>query len=377
MKNSVVHKIFLVSLVLAVACKEKYTPPVITAANEKFLVVEGYINIGQDSTVITLSHTRDISDTAPPLPEPGASVMVQSDAGGSYALTDEGNGSYYIPYIAGSATAKYRLAITTSAGLQFLSDYVKTKQSPPIDSINWEQQNDGVHIYANSHDDAGNTLYYKWDYIETYEYHAPFESNFDVVNGAIVPRDASNEIFKCWRTLQSTNVYIASTARLSKDVVYKSELVFIPSSTEKLGVLYSILVKQHTLTPEGFNYWQTLRKNTENLGSLFDAQPSQLQGNIHCVNDPSVVTVGFITASTVQQQRIFIPRNQLNNWHYPPDPLSICDTVHLNAQNTANYLATGWIPIDYYTMFLTYAVLPDCADCRRQGGITTKPPFWP
>ncbi|MEJ7664694.1 MAG: DUF4249 family protein [Hymenobacter sp.] len=58
-----------------------------------------------------------------------------------------------------------------------------------------------------------------------------------------------------------------------------------PSS--KLYYLYSILVRQYALTPEEFAYWDKLRKNTENLGTLFDPLPSQLSGNVHRLTMPA------------------------------------------------------------------------------------------
>ncbi|HVX50567.1 MAG TPA: DUF4249 domain-containing protein [Chitinophagaceae bacterium] len=376
-KDVIKRLAFLIIVVLAVTCRESYTPPVITAANTNFLVVEGYLDIGEGPTMIKLSHTRSINDSSSVLPEPGAQVSVESDAGGSYTLTDFGDGSYGTTYIPTTAGAKYRLAITTTAGKQFVSDYVENKQSPPIDSISWEQLNDGVHIYANTHDDAGKTKYYKWDYVETYEYNAPFESLYDVVNGAVVPRPYNELVYTCWRTIPSSEIFIASTQKLAKDVVYKNPLVYIPASTQKLGVLYSIMVRQYALTEEGYNYWLTLSKNTENLGSLFDPQPSQVQGNIHCTNDASAIAIGFITASSVQEQRIFISHKQVSNWLYPPPAFSLCDTVHLTADNIRHYLDAGYIPVNYYRPFDYYAALPECVDCRRQGGTTTKPPFWP
>ncbi|HWB27376.1 MAG TPA: DUF4249 domain-containing protein [Chitinophagaceae bacterium] len=368
---------FITAAILVFSCKEKYTPPAVAAANTDFLVVEGYINVGNDTTTITLSHTRSINDSTPVLAEPGATVVVQNDAGDNYTLTDQGDGRYQLPAIPGNPSAKYRLAITTPDGKEFVSDFVENKQSPAIDSVSWEQLDDGVHIYVNTHDDAAKTVYYKWDYIETYEYNAPFESFYQEVNGSIIPRPYNELIYTCWRTIPSTGIFTLSTQKLARDDVYKNPLILIPASTQKLGVLYSVIVKQYALTEEGYNYWLTLSKNTENLGTLFDPQPSQVQGNIHCINDPSATALGFITASTLQQQRIFISKHQLNDWQYPPDALSICDTVHLNDENTQHYIQAGYLPVNYYEPFMFYAALPDCIDCRRQGGTTIKPPFWP
>lgn len=377
MKSRFYSRIYWLALVMAIACKETYTPPAITANNSKFLIVEGYINISNDSTIITLTHTRNLNSDSSIAYEPGAAVAVESDDGAVFNLTEVNPGVYSIAAINGSTTAKYRLTIATRDGKQFSSDYVEYKHTPAIDTITWEQQADGVHIYVNTHDDAGLSKYYGWEFTETYEYHAPFDALFKVVNGSIVPRPAEEQIFKCWRALPSTSILIASTSGLSGDVVYKKPIQFIPQSTEKLGVTYSILLRQHALTQQGYNYWQQVSKNTESLGTLFDPLPFQVQGNIHCTTDASETVIGYITASDVSTKRLFISKAQLGVWEYPPYPYAICDTVHLNTSNTPFYLSIGYIPIQNYDFFNVYAAPSQCGDCREKGGTTTKPDFWP
>jgi hypothetical protein len=82
-----------------------------------------------------------------------------------------------------------------------------------------------------------------------------------------------------------------------------------------LGIRYSILVKQYALTEDGYHYYQILKKNTESLGSIFDAQPSELTCNFHSLQDPTEIVIGFFSASSVVQKRIFIDKSQVN-WNF-------------------------------------------------------------
>ncbi len=313
------------------------------------------------------------------MPERDADITVEAEGGTSFPLHETGNGAYASYITPGAAGEKYRLNIKTGNGKQYLSDFVEFKQAPAIDSLSWQQLNDGVYIYVNTHDNSGKTRYYKWDFVEVWQYHAPFESDYGVKNGSVFLRDRDSLIYTCWNTVPSSNIFIQSNAKLSGDVVYKKLLVFIPASTIKLETKYSILVKQSALTDVGFDYWNTLGKNTESLGSLFDPQPSQLQGNIHSVSNPSEPVLGFISATTTQQQRIFIGRDQLTDWAYPPGPFSICDTLHITdpakfqAVLNGSYILIA--PLGLMQPF--WAANPDCADCRLKGGVTTKPSFWP
>ncbi len=90
----------------------------------------------------------------------------------------------------------------------------------------------------------------------------------------------------------------------------------LQENSEQVSYLYSILVYQSALTDSGYNYMSILQKNTESLGSIFDVQSSQLVGNIHCLTKPMEQVIGYISAGTIQQQRIFIHRYQVPGWVY-------------------------------------------------------------
>src|SRR5580692_2557948 len=80
----------------SIGCKQAYDPPVISSPT-KYLVVEGFINSGPDSTYYTLSHTVNLGDTATGTPELQAQVTVQGTDNSSYPLAEIGNGVYGAP----------------------------------------------------------------------------------------------------------------------------------------------------------------------------------------------------------------------------------------------------------------------------------------
>jgi hypothetical protein len=148
-------------------------------------------------------------------------------------------------------------------------------------------------------------------------------------------------------------------------------------------VLFSIIVNQYSLTEEGYNFLTLMQKNTESLGSIFDAQPSALRGNIHCLSDPSEQVIGFVSAGTIEKQRIFISRYQVPDWRYY-NGCSLPDTiVGLSSDALKHFFyQAGYLPLEAHYSFGGpqdgwIANLPGCADCRLQGGTTTKPAFWP
>ena len=61
-------------------CKEEYNPP-LKNAGYNYLVVEGNILAGNDSTFVHLTRTVDVADTSNVQPELNATVKVESENG--------------------------------------------------------------------------------------------------------------------------------------------------------------------------------------------------------------------------------------------------------------------------------------------------------
>ncbi len=142
----------------------------------------------------------------------------------------------------------------------------------------------------------------------------------------------------------------------------------------------SCWVKQHVLTKEAYEFWQNLRKNTEELGSLFDAQPFQVTGNIHSVTNPSEPVIGFVSAGSSDTSRIYIYETQVDPWGYT---LGLSCQKNVVKENYAVIFSdtTSVIPVDYYyvqgLVAGVYGADGPCVDCRQKGGTTFKPVNWP
>ena len=145
-------------------CKEVYNPPSVKN-NPFFLVVDGIVVSGNDSTHITLSRTKSLTDSAPTVKELGAQVFVLGESGVSYPFTEIGNGQYATSQLPLNSTEQYQLKISTNDGNEFRSGFSKVLTSPSIDSVYWIQDSSGVQIYLNTHDPANNTRYYRWENI--------------------------------------------------------------------------------------------------------------------------------------------------------------------------------------------------------------------
>ncbi len=288
-------------------CRKPYNPPAILAP-ASYLVVEGVINSGGDSTIIKLSKTVSLNANSTVNPVIGSMVTVESNQNNTWTLTGDGAGNYASPGLNLSASLQYRLRIKTADGKEYLSDFVPVLPTPPVDSIGYKVQSTGLQLYVNAHDPTNSVHYYRWDYTETWQFHARYESFFvyDTTAKAIVARTPSQNVYTCFASDSSSSIFLSSTAQLSKDVVYEAPLTNIPFTSEKIEAEYSILVKQYALTNNAYEFYQTMQRNTEQLGSIFDAQPSQVTGNIHNVNNAAEPVVGYVCVTNVQSKRTFI-----------------------------------------------------------------------
>jgi hypothetical protein len=368
------------------ACKQSYSPPALET-NPNLLVVDGVLNGGPGQvTTINLSRTLRIGDSLGAyIPELHDKLVIQGDGGDSYTLTEQGNGVYTSGTITLNTTKKYRLQITTGNGVQYLSEYVPVQKSPSIDSISWQQQTD-VNISISTHDPTNLSQYYRWDYVETWEYHSPLQSILAVQNHRIYYTDfldSTRQTRTCWETDNSPNISLATSLGLSQDVINLAPIATVINGSSKLGVRYSILVNQYVLTQPAYQYWSILQKNTQQMGSLFDAQPSQLMGNIHRVNNPAEPVIGYLSATSIEQKRIFIDHSQISNW----DTIAIAcqtKTVGQNPNDYADYPYDNPAFPYYEPEYLPYYFVSGgivlarkaCVDCLLRGGTNQRPSYW-
>lgn len=363
--------LFLVTGLMINSCIEPFSPPEVNNP-ESFLVVDGFLNVGGDTSKINLRNTQNTNDDAKPVSEGGARISVESESGESFNFEETGSGLYVLPPVNFGLSAKYRLYIRRSNGREYRSEYVVATKTPLIDSLTYklDPKRNAMLIYVNAHDATNNTRFYRWRFEETFEYRSAYSSALvrDPVTETIVPR--REDITTCWQTLESKDIKLGSTIKLSQDVIKDLPVNIIDISSNKLFFKYSILVRQYALSQQAFEYWTDLAKSTQGNGSLFDPQPSQVTGNIKNVADNKELVFGYFSAVTEEKKRIFLsPALGRYPTCLPPDTLTPADAYSSFGVLLSSYIdpkGTNWV----------LSSSEDCADCRAQGGTTRRPLFW-
>ncbi|OON69608.1 DUF4249 domain-containing protein [Hymenobacter sp. CRA2] len=368
-------------LLLAAGCIDPFNPKV-ADTNKNYLVVDGFINT-KGVTTIKLSRTFNLSAGGQAPTETRARVYIEDEAGSRITLSEAPSapGTYTSPSQVLNPARKYRLHFFTNAGKEYTSDYTAALNTPEIDSVAWASTSNGVVIDVSTHDNTNQVQYYRWNYDETWEFTSAYRSYLEYVNRRLQGR--GEDIYRCWISQPSTSIRLADVSRLSETVVSKLPLITIPAKSQKLRIKYSILVKQHAQTAEEYAYWDLLRKNTENIGTLFDPLPSQLTGNVHDLNDPDQPVLGYVGAYSETQKRIFIEWAQLPQdgrlfeTGYescsPPDTVEVRDVA-------AAFASPAVLPLealyDGQGSIIAYTSgSAGCTDCRLRG-TNVRPGFW-
>jgi hypothetical protein len=365
------------SLAMSVmGCVEPYLPAIVEE-NPQYLVVNGMLNL--DGTAeIRLTTTTNINSKEAPPAVSQAVVTIETDDNNSFQLSESRLGQYLASGLSLNSNTQYRLRIKAN-GEEYLSEFVPMKNSPPIDSVTYFASGEGIDINVHTHDPSGESRYYKWSFAEAWEYRAEYYSTHRLINNVLVPRPVEDLRYICYKNQMGAAFTVESTTRFFDDRVSNLRVTTIEPQSEKVSRRYSILVKQQVLTEDGYHYWETLKKTTEQVGGLFDPLPSSIDGNIQCISNSSRKAIGFFTASGVSEKRLFISSRDISP-SYPRYFVGVgclMDSVifepNVDYGSSENVVAP--IMDQIFIIGFTFST-SGCVDCTLHGGVVTKPEFW-
>jgi hypothetical protein len=188
-----------------------------------------------------------------------------------------------------------------------------------------------------------------------------------------------SSMLTCYHSENSTAILLGTTDKLSGNTVL-APIKYLSENAWALNNVYSINVKQYGLSQEAFAFYSKMKKNSESLGSIFDAQPSELQGNIFCTTDPDEEVIGFVAPCSVEQKRIFIRVAELPGWLYSENCAEL--VTGADTQESVDTLVRmNYLPVEVRQyggpgLVAYYAGPALCVDCRLRGS-GVKPDFWP
>ncbi|WP_296705247.1 DUF4249 domain-containing protein [Algoriphagus sp.] len=374
-----------VFLLLLSACREPFNPE-IEPTDLKVLVVEGYLDTEGLPSILNLSYTRNInSDNSFTPTYPNANVFLESESGVQYDLIPLGNGSYEFAQNI-SESENYRLRILVDDGSSYTSDLLRPILTPEIIDVGFERNEEGVEVYLTTKGDE-NADDFLWTFEETYAFRPKISTayRYDLDLENVILATDENRTDLCYRGELSSDLILETSSRFEDQFVFRQSITQIPTGDERISVRYSILISQKALDKNASDFWEVLRKNTDDIGSIFSPLPSNIGGNIKNDQNPIAPVVGYLSLGTVRQRRLFIGVGDVFPWPKVdiPDYFGCIvepDTIEFENYKTA-FLSGGYtpaIPIFCDTCYDPIGFRKAerrCTDCTLRG-TNVKPDFW-
>ena len=315
------------------------------------LIVDGLITDSLSAQTIRVHRSAIIGVGNDNILEPvsGAIVSIIELGGNRYTFVESKPG-IYTSMLKAVAGKNYAVEIKLPDGQLVKSDPQELHVAPPIGEISTEVKDVP---YINT---AGNV---------TVDTRLILKMNTDLTNynGDVFIRwlvDGEFEFVENYPMALSTKVcYVKNNVDLNNLKIFDSRILsgrkivnepFINTALDyRFATQYCFHIQQMAMSEAEFQYWSGVQAVTNIDGSLFDAPPGTVKGNLYFENNPNQKVVGYFSVNGLQATRIVASPQSLDRNYIEPK----C-RVRFNTTPS-----------------------PDCKNCLLQdGSSTSKPSYW-
>lgn len=376
------------------SCIDAYTIPEATATGyEAEIVIEGRILAGEESA-IHLAYTAPLNheEEAPDILNAQVYIVGQNGYRSEAAQFDLEDDCYVIDTRTLQNNTLYAVEVTVD-GDTYQSKFQHLMASPEIDQVTWRENPGSVSIHVTTLAEPDDPRHLMWAFEEDWEFHAEVDMRGTdrikpVYNKEHYPEltETHNPYLFCWMHDASRHILLHSSSHLSENLAKDILLHEISIDDIRISYLYSILVKQWSLTDEAYQYYSIQKQYTEESQGLFSPILSDYQGNIVCISNPDKRAHGYVLASNVTTKRIFIHEKDFEHMRSTySDPY--CTSKGRDQEwgeepgLPPDLWASPWVIMAkdgnrYDDGAILY--LWNCVDCRHTPGASKKrPDFWP
>ncbi len=369
---------------IAFSCIKPFDPA-IEEGNVNKLVVSGRITNQEGWQEVSVSLASPVQEAAY-IPVSGCEVTVADNLGNHFQFDELAAGSYqaWIGHeylVPGTA---FMVTMKTPEGELIESAYDTLLAGAELDTVYYAIENRAtsdpeftdqvMQFYTDLQGTGSESRNYRWEITETWEYHSahPKEYYYNGKTHQIIPPDYSTMV--CWSNVVVRDVFLLSTEGLAENTYPGQPLHVIDGHTSRLGILYSILVKQQAITENTYHYFEVVRENSAGFGGLYEKQPFSIQGNLVNLTNPGKDVLGFFYACSESSKRYFYHDIEGLDLDFSNQ----CIESPLGALGWAEFSKLNYPVYYYFNDDASLRTLTDeCVDCRLRGGTTTKPNFWP
>ena len=291
--RNIIFKYWIITILAISGCTDPINFE--TEPNAGYLVVEGLVTDAPGTNRVKLSRTGEftnIFEGGLERPVTSAVVTIIDDQNNTTDLVELSGGIYLTDSLVfrGELGRTYTLRIETSNGQVYESTPELLEKKVSFDELKSEFK------------------------------------EFEIVNdnNILVTREGT-ELLVDMTFLEGRNVFVRHSWRyaIDKRVFFDIDYInvinsnnFSQNKVNDLSILlleknfgslpqeFRMEVSQFTLSRTAFNFWDALAKQRENGGSIFDAPPTRITGNIVNTGDPDEVVIGIFSAAGVTKREI-------------------------------------------------------------------------
>ncbi len=347
MRSRVTSSILIVGFfLLADSCIEpfSFTPeePV------ELLVVDGRIDQSSGPYELRLSRTSAFG--TPPDPVSDAQVTIYDDLGQQERYFSVGPGIYQADgnVVRGEPGRTYYIEIQTEGDIyqsrpqtmpqliQADSAYSETE----VETFVSEQGNVTEEIFINVFVDTpakqqNRDAYFRW---------------LSDVSYSVIEAD-------CGPLGRRTTCYITDTINTQNIALFSSEntetnqlnkFLVVTDDTRPqyaFSIRYYVNIYQLSITQEAYQYWTDIKTIANQEGTIFDAPPAPISGNMYNIDDQSETVLGFFEATAIDTVRDLLRRGDLAPLpisdfcgfaigSQPSDPRACCNCLLIDKSTT-------------------------------------------
>ncbi len=363
------------------SCIDRFQPEV--DKYEGLLVVDGGISNQPGPYTIRLNQSIQVYDyDANYAPIPNAQVSIREEDGPTYPLAEIAPGVYQTDAseLRGTVGKSYSLYIQLADGEEYETPFEEMLEPTPIAEIDpvieyhynldEDAQIPGYQFYISAPEGAYEANYYLWRCQITYEYHADYPIIY-IYEGRLEEFANPDSLTVCWRTFDFEDIFTLSTADFASKSVNRAPILFQRLDSKVASIRFSLLAQQLSINRAAYTYYDAIKNQIANSGSLYNSQPYQIRGNLRNINDEEEPVLGYFLVGGVSEKRIFVDK--------PADPdidFAKCGVDAMEVGPALMSPPSAW-PI-YLTEFNGGIVVSNdgCLDCRQRGGTIIKPDFW-
>ncbi len=166
----------------------------------------------------------------------------------------------------------------------------------------------GYAFLVDYQDKAGQANFLRWSYYREYQVFTQPWNFIDYFCPRGCPRPAPKSCCKECYVTNKEEYFKVVNDRLTDGRLVRNIPVSFMQYYQLMNSRMKFTIYQHNISEEAYTYYKSLEAQAESSGTMLDAPPTEVVGNMHNINKPEELVIGFFEVSTVFERNfIFNP----------------------------------------------------------------------